>query len=161
MGYSPTIIFSVSILIRAHISRYEDKRWIPRDGKPTSPTREQEDKASVYWQRPGERNGHGHVSSPENTFEERKNTRPPSSSPATRISIPLPPKGPEQVFFYWSFLSTNIPVWRRLTIECDEFISGPEHIVSMSWIPPPFSLSPLHTHNQRKKANFHTVVDPC
>ncbi|KAB1217201.1 putative ADP-ribosylation factor GTPase-activating protein AGD5 [Morella rubra] len=94
---NPTIIFSVSILIRAHISRYEDKRWIPRDGKPTSPTREQEDKASVHWQRPGERNGHGHVSSPENTFEERKNTRPPSSSPATRISIPLPPKGPEQV----------------------------------------------------------------
>ncbi|GMY31665.1 ADP-ribosylation factor GTPase-activating protein AGD5 [Fagus crenata] len=77
-------------------AKYEEKRWIPRDGKPKSPTRGQEDKASVHWQRPGERSGHGHISSSENTFEERKITRPPSTT-GTRISIPVPPKGPEQV----------------------------------------------------------------
>ncbi|XP_042948747.1 ADP-ribosylation factor GTPase-activating protein AGD5 isoform X2 [Carya illinoinensis] len=78
-------------------SMYEEKRWISRDGKPKSPTRGQEDKASMHRQRPGERSGKGHISSSENTFEERKNTQPPSSSPATRITVPVPPKGPEQV----------------------------------------------------------------
>ncbi|XP_062168748.1 ADP-ribosylation factor GTPase-activating protein AGD5 isoform X1 [Alnus glutinosa] len=78
-------------------AKYEDKRWIPRDGKPKSPTRVQEDKASGHWQRPGERIGHGHISSSENTFEERKNTRPSGTASATRISVPAPPKGPEQV----------------------------------------------------------------
>jgi len=77
-------------------AKYEEKRWIARDGKPKSPTRGQEDKASVHWQRPGERSGHGHISSSENTYEERKITRPPSTI-ATRISLPVPPKGPEQV----------------------------------------------------------------
>ena len=60
----------------AHSSRYEEKRWIARDGKPNSPSRGQEDNASVHWQRLGERNGHGHISSSENTYEERKITRP-------------------------------------------------------------------------------------
>ncbi|KAG6637404.1 ADP-ribosylation factor GTPase-activating protein AGD5 isoform X1 [Carya illinoinensis] len=78
-------------------AKYEEKRWISRDGKPKSPTRGQEDKASMHRQRPGERSGKGHISSSENTFEERKNTQPPSSSPATRITVPVPPKGPEQV----------------------------------------------------------------
>jgi stromal membrane-associated protein len=89
--------FFLVMLIIAYNSRYEDKRWISRDGKPKSPTRVQEDKASVHWQRPGERTGHGHISSSENTFEERKNTRPPGTASATRISVPVPPKGPEQV----------------------------------------------------------------
>ncbi|KAF5478732.1 hypothetical protein F2P56_005270 [Juglans regia] len=78
-------------------AKYEEKRWISRDGKPKSPTRGQEDKASMHWQRPGERSGKDHISSSENTFEERKNTRPPSASPATRITVPVPPKGPEKV----------------------------------------------------------------
>ena len=72
------------------------KGWNARDGKPKSPTRGQEDKASVHWQRPGERSGHGHISSSKNTYEERKITRPPSTI-ATRISLRVPPKGPEQV----------------------------------------------------------------
>lgn len=54
----------------------------------------------MHRQRPGERSGKGHISSSENTFEERKNTQPPSSSPATRITVPVPPKGPEQVFLF-------------------------------------------------------------
>ncbi|KAA8526862.1 hypothetical protein F0562_008909 [Nyssa sinensis] len=81
-------------------AKYEDKRWIPKDGKPKSPSREQAEKASVQWQRPGDRSGHGYASSSENSSEERKNFQAPStkdSISSTRISIPVPPKGPEQV----------------------------------------------------------------
>lgn len=76
------------MLITAHSSR--------NDGKSRSPTRVQEERASVHWQRPGERLGHAHISSPENSFQERKNTRPPSTTVATRISVPAPAKGPDQ-----------------------------------------------------------------
>ncbi|XP_041009432.1 ADP-ribosylation factor GTPase-activating protein AGD5-like [Juglans microcarpa x Juglans regia] len=75
----------------------EDKRWISWGGKPKSPTIGQEDKASMLWQRRGKRSGKGHIPSSENTFEERKNTWPPNFSLATRITVPIPPKGPEQV----------------------------------------------------------------
>ncbi|KAG7953688.1 hypothetical protein I3843_12G121600 [Carya illinoinensis] len=78
-------------------AKYDDKRWIPKDGKTKSSTRGQEDKASVHWQRPGERSGPGPSSGSEKTFEERKNTRPSSTIPSTKMSIPIPPKGPEQV----------------------------------------------------------------
>ncbi|XP_035550056.1 ADP-ribosylation factor GTPase-activating protein AGD5-like isoform X2 [Juglans regia] len=77
-------------------AKYDDKRWIPKDGKTKSSTRGQEDKASVHWQRPGERSGPGPSSGSEKTFEERKNTRPSSTIPSTKMSIPVPPKGPEQ-----------------------------------------------------------------
>ncbi|KAG8364985.1 hypothetical protein BUALT_Bualt18G0055500 [Buddleja alternifolia] len=81
-------------------AKYEDKRWTPKDGKPMSPTRRIEEKASVQWQRPTERNGHGHVSNSGNSSHEKKNV--PSSSTkenvhAVRISVPAPPKGPQQV----------------------------------------------------------------
>ncbi|KAK9269517.1 hypothetical protein L1049_001293 [Liquidambar formosana] len=79
-------------------AKYEDKRWIPRDGKPKSPPRGREEKASAHWQRPGDR--FGHTSNSENSSEERKNFQTPStkdSIPVTRISFPVPPKGPEQV----------------------------------------------------------------
>ncbi|KAF3453609.1 hypothetical protein FNV43_RR04049 [Rhamnella rubrinervis] len=81
-------------------AKYEDKRWVRKDGKPKSPSRRQEEKASTHWQRSGERSGHSYTGSSENLFEERKNIQPPAvrdSVPATRISIPVPPKGPEQV----------------------------------------------------------------
>ncbi|XP_040990092.1 ADP-ribosylation factor GTPase-activating protein AGD5-like isoform X2 [Juglans microcarpa x Juglans regia] len=77
-------------------AKYDDKRWIPKDGKTKSSTRGQEDKASVHWQRPGERSGPGPSSGSEKTFEERKNTRPSSTIPSAKMSIPVPPKGPEQ-----------------------------------------------------------------
>uniref|UniRef100_A0A5B7A690 Putative ADP-ribosylation factor GTPase-activating protein AGD5 n=1 Tax=Davidia involucrata TaxID=16924 RepID=A0A5B7A690_DAVIN len=81
-------------------AKYEEKRWIPKDGKPKSPSRGQEEKASVQWQRVDDRSGHGYASSSENSSEERKKFQAPStkdSIPSTRISIPMPPKGPEQV----------------------------------------------------------------
>ncbi|KAK3010939.1 hypothetical protein RJ639_011835 [Escallonia herrerae] len=75
-------------------AKYEDKRWVAKDGKAKSPSRVQEEKPSVQWQRPGDRSGHGYTS------DERKNFQAPvakDSIPATRISIPVPPRGPESV----------------------------------------------------------------
>ncbi|KAM4099778.1 hypothetical protein ACB094_05G017500 [Castanea mollissima] len=94
-------------------AKFEEKRWIARNGKPKSPTRAQEDKASIHRQRPRERSEHGHISSSKNTYEERKITRPPSTID-TRISLPVPPKGPEQI-------GTMLYVW--VVKDSSEFFS--------------------------------------
>ncbi|XAR67530.1 hypothetical protein NMG60_11002312 [Bertholletia excelsa] len=81
-------------------AKYEEKRWVPRDGKVKSPPRAVEEKASVQWQRPGDRSGHGCTNSYDKSSDERKNhqaQRMRESSPPTRISVPAPPKGPEPV----------------------------------------------------------------
>lgn len=80
--------------------RYEDKRWVAKDGKPRSPSRVQEEKPSLHGQRPGERSGTGHSGHSENLFEERKRVQTHSvkeNIPAPRVSLPVPPRGPEQV----------------------------------------------------------------
>ncbi|KDP38941.1 hypothetical protein JCGZ_00698 [Jatropha curcas] len=81
-------------------AKYEEKRWVAKDGHPKSPPRGRDESSAVNWQRPNERSGHQRASSSENSFDERKNAQPSSSKdsiPAARISIPVPPKGPEQV----------------------------------------------------------------
>ncbi|KAL9441323.1 hypothetical protein AB3S75_019911 [Citrus x aurantiifolia] len=81
-------------------AKYEEKRWVSRDGQAKSPPRGLEEKASIHWQRPGEKSGHGYTDNSENLSEERKHVQAPStkdSVPATRISLPLPPRGPDQV----------------------------------------------------------------
>ncbi|CAL5402943.1 unnamed protein product [Camellia sinensis] len=80
-------------------AKYEEKRWVAKDSKPKSPSRSLEEKASVQWQRPGDRSGNGYASNSENSSEERKNFQASTREtvPATRISIPVPPKGPESV----------------------------------------------------------------
>ncbi|CAI0376105.1 unnamed protein product [Linum tenue] len=80
-------------------AKYDDKRWVPRDGKAKSPPRRQ-DESYLQRPKPVERSKHGHTSSSENLFEGRRNSPAQISKdrvPATRISIPVPPKGPEQV----------------------------------------------------------------
>ncbi|KAL1563676.1 ADP-ribosylation factor GTPase-activating protein AGD5-like [Salvia divinorum] len=80
-------------------AKYEDKRWVPKDGNLKSPPRRTEEKASVQWQRPSDRSGHGHFSSTGNSTE-RKNVPAPStrqSITAARMSVPVPPKAAEQV----------------------------------------------------------------
>ncbi|KAF7836771.1 putative ADP-ribosylation factor GTPase-activating protein AGD5 [Senna tora] len=77
-------------------AKYEEKRWLPRDGKPKSPSRQQEER-TPYWQRHTERTGHGYAPTSENTSHERKRNQPSNAIPATRISAPAPPKVPEQV----------------------------------------------------------------
>ncbi|KAL5553928.1 hypothetical protein UlMin_041329 [Ulmus minor] len=77
-----------------------DKRWVARDGKPKSPSRGREEKATMHWLRQAKRIGHGYTSSSENSFHERKNVQRPIRKgvvPARRITILVPPKGPEQV----------------------------------------------------------------
>ncbi|PSR96339.1 ADP-ribosylation factor GTPase-activating protein [Actinidia chinensis var. chinensis] len=76
-------------------AKYEEKRWIPKDGKPKSPSRALEEKASVQWQRPGDRSEHGHVNKSENSNEERKSFRASGSVPHRRTSIPVTAKGSE------------------------------------------------------------------
>lgn len=100
-------VFAISLSYFAFSYRYEEKRWIPRDGQAKSPPRRQDEKASDQWQRHGEKSGHGYSNSSENLFEEKKHVQTSSTKdniPATRISIPVPPKGPEQVFLICFFL---------------------------------------------------------
>ncbi|PON44584.1 Arf GTPase activating protein [Parasponia andersonii] len=81
-------------------AKYEEKRWVSREGKSKSPSRGQEEKAPMYWPRPVERVGHGYTGSSERLSEERKNIQQPTRKenvPATKVSIPVPPRGPEQV----------------------------------------------------------------
>ncbi|CAK7327547.1 unnamed protein product [Dovyalis caffra] len=81
-------------------AKYEEKRWAAKDGKPQSPPSGRDERSSLHWQRTDERSGHGRTSSSENLFEERKNLQvssSKSSASTTRISLPVPPRGPEQV----------------------------------------------------------------
>ncbi|XP_073273496.1 ADP-ribosylation factor GTPase-activating protein AGD5-like isoform X1 [Primulina huaijiensis] len=81
-------------------AKYEEKRWVCKEGKPKSPSRKTEEKASVQLRKPGDRSSHGHVSNFGNSFDGRKNvpaTTAKGNISATGISVPVPPKGPEQV----------------------------------------------------------------
>ncbi|XP_057466062.1 ADP-ribosylation factor GTPase-activating protein AGD5-like isoform X2 [Actinidia eriantha] len=78
-------------------AKYEEKRWIPKNGKPKSPSRALEEKASVQWQRPGDGSGHGHVNKSENSNEERTSFRASDGVLHRRTSIPVLPKGSEPV----------------------------------------------------------------
>ncbi|CAL5341903.1 unnamed protein product [Camellia sinensis] len=62
-------------------------------GKPKSPSRSLEEKASVQWQRPGDRSGNGYASISENSSEERKNFQA-----STGETVPATRKGPESSF---------------------------------------------------------------
>lgn len=81
-------------------AKYEEKRWVCKDGKPKSPSRKTEEKASVQLQKPGDRSSHGHVSNFGNSFDGKKNvpgTTAKGNISATGISVPVAPEGPEQV----------------------------------------------------------------
>ncbi|GAB2277897.1 hypothetical protein Dimus_039256 [Dionaea muscipula] len=75
-------------------AKYEEKRWVPKDGKPTSPSRGKEEKVSLRHANPEETNGNGRSHRSVDASVERKNV--PESVPASRMSIPIPPKGVEQ-----------------------------------------------------------------
>ncbi|XP_054816582.1 ADP-ribosylation factor GTPase-activating protein AGD5 [Prosopis cineraria] len=76
-------------------AKYEEKRWVAKDGKPKSPSRLQGDNASSHWQRPAERTHGSHASASENTFEERKKIQPSNTAPAAKFTVSAPPKGPQ------------------------------------------------------------------
>ncbi|CAN8248245.1 unnamed protein product [Cochlearia groenlandica] len=80
-------------------AKYEEKRWVSKGEKARSPPRfEQERRRSVERSGPGYE--HGHSSSPVNLFEEKRTTQAPrtrNTIAATRVSLPVPPQGPNQV----------------------------------------------------------------
>ena len=103
-GEDDNILFSIILFIW----RYEEKRWVLRDAKPKSPSRLQEEKPSSHWGRPAERSGHNYASVSENTHEERKKVQPSNTIPSTRISVPAPPRGPEQVYLYLLYIIVTL-----------------------------------------------------
>jgi hypothetical protein len=69
--------------------RYEEKRWVPRDGKAKSPSRVNGEKT------PTRSSGHGQMNDTNHVLEERKVTRPPITngrSPSSKSSTPMPVK---------------------------------------------------------------------
>ncbi|KAL9346719.1 hypothetical protein Peur_061572 [Populus x canadensis] len=74
-------------------AKYEEKRWVPRDGKVKSPSRGSGEGTSIY--RPEPSSGHGRMNGTNHGSEERRITHPPitnDSSPASRSSTPAPIK---------------------------------------------------------------------
>lgn len=79
-------------------AKYEEKRWVPKDGKPSSPARGREEKPSGQWQRPSDSNTHIHVSNSGNISHERKNSVTAKENVTLgRVNIPMPPKSQEPV----------------------------------------------------------------
>ncbi|KAI3769234.1 hypothetical protein L6452_00334 [Arctium lappa] len=79
-------------------AKYEDKRWVAKDGRPISPPAVQEEKGAVQWQRPVEKTGGTSYSeSPAGEKKSYQAHTTKSSTPAARISLRVPPKGPEPV----------------------------------------------------------------
>ncbi|KAK8542712.1 hypothetical protein V6N13_136732 [Hibiscus sabdariffa] len=81
-------------------AKYEEKRWVPKMQRSKSPPKMLDERAPSYGQGPTEKSGHGHVNNSDNSFEERTTIQASSRNenlPATRISLPVPPKGPNPV----------------------------------------------------------------
>ncbi|GMJ11469.1 NEVERSHED, ARF-GAP domain 5 [Hibiscus trionum] len=80
-------------------AKYEEKRWVPKKQRSKSSPKMLDERAPSYGQGPTEKSGHGHVTNYENSFEERtiQASSRNENLPATRISLPVPPKGPNPV----------------------------------------------------------------
>ncbi|KAM7252081.1 hypothetical protein ACFE04_023964 [Oxalis oulophora] len=78
-------------------AKYEEKRWVAKDGKPQSPPKRQDETSFMHRQTPaGERSGHGFSGNSGNSYEEKKKVQVSSSRTSIRISLAAPPKAPEQ-----------------------------------------------------------------
>ncbi|KAI3675420.1 hypothetical protein L1987_85010 [Smallanthus sonchifolius] len=71
-------------------AKYEEKRWVAKDGRPISPPTVQEEKVSV---KP--------VESPASERKSFQAHTTKSSTPVARINLRVPPKGPEHVGLGW------------------------------------------------------------
>ncbi|KAL3503272.1 hypothetical protein ACH5RR_037721 [Cinchona calisaya] len=81
-------------------AKYEEKRWVPKDGKSNSPARGREEKPSIQWQRPNDRNVHAYTSNSRTSSDERNNVQATSTKDnvaSGRTSMPAPPKAQEPV----------------------------------------------------------------
>lgn len=70
-------------------AKYEDKRWVAKDGRPNLPPAVQEEKVATQWQRP--------VEGPASERKSYQAHSTKSSTPVARINLRVPPKGPEPV----------------------------------------------------------------
>ncbi|KAK4771169.1 hypothetical protein SAY87_031701 [Trapa incisa] len=82
-------------------AKYEEKRWVPRDGKPPPRVQEVKISSSSNGQKPAGANSQPYASCSVNLLEEKKDApqmvHAKTSLPAPKINLPAPPKGPGQV----------------------------------------------------------------
>ncbi|XP_075083163.1 ADP-ribosylation factor GTPase-activating protein AGD5 isoform X2 [Nicotiana tabacum] len=81
-------------------AKYEEKRWIRKNGKEKSVSKIQEELATVQRQQRCDKTGHEHATNSGGSSNERISIQRPSIKqdiPSARFSIPLPPRAPEQV----------------------------------------------------------------
>lgn len=80
--------------------RYEEKRWIPRDGNARSDSEVHEQTETVRQPNPEQRSGHAYLNNSRSSYERRKGVHASAtkeSISAVRTSVPLSHEGPEQV----------------------------------------------------------------
>ncbi|XP_016457947.2 ADP-ribosylation factor GTPase-activating protein AGD5 isoform X4 [Nicotiana tabacum] len=80
-------------------AKYEEKRWIRKNGKEKSVSKIQEELATVQRQQRCDKTGHEHATNSGGSSNERISIQRPSIKqdiPSARFSIPLPPRAPEQ-----------------------------------------------------------------
>lgn len=111
-------------------AKYEEKRWVSKDGKQRSSLAVQEEKPSTHWQRPSDKSVHGYESSSGNVPEEKKTLRAHSRNtkfPTAKISFPAPPIQSEHV----------VPVSVPQQIAAEESVGPSETIKSVTEVSPP------------------------
>ncbi|GLT33488.1 hypothetical protein SLA2020_080740 [Shorea laevis] len=80
-------------------AKYQEKRWIPRDGKSGSPSRVSEEKTSLHKPVPG-RSGHGYTNNINHVSKEKKITYPPNTNntiPASKSCLSVPVERSQKV----------------------------------------------------------------
>ncbi|KAE8733598.1 putative ADP-ribosylation factor GTPase-activating protein AGD15 [Hibiscus syriacus] len=80
-------------------AKFDEKRRVPKNRRSKSPSRMLDERAPSYGQGPTEKSGHGHLKNSDNSFEERtiQASSRNKNLPATKISLPVPPKGSNPV----------------------------------------------------------------
>ncbi|KAL5730064.1 hypothetical protein ACHQM5_002937 [Ranunculus cassubicifolius] len=80
-------------------AKYEEKRWVARDGRQKSPSKAFEERAAAHRQRPVDSGSRGYTNIVTHSSEERRNLPQPTkaSAPPKTVSVPAPPKVLNQV----------------------------------------------------------------
>lgn len=90
----------IFVWLFAHDCRYEEKRWISRDGNPRSTSGAHKQTETIHQPNSEQRSGHIYSSNSRSSFEGMKDIHASStkeSISAVRASVPLSQNGPQQV----------------------------------------------------------------
>lgn len=93
-------LLKINLIVSILYIRYEDKRWVSKDGIQKLPSSAQDEKFTPHHHRAEDVNGNGHVTKSTHVSEERKNVLPShrkESIATSRINLPAPPRGSEPV----------------------------------------------------------------